>query len=72
MDKQTANMLIALIKGVTKTKQYNQMSDPEKYIDEDGIKTLTNAINALAKSSSSQDDYIAGHTYCSKGYYPYD
>ena len=64
MDRKTADMLIAMIKGVRKSKQYNQMSEPEYYIDEQGIKTLTNAINALAQGNSSDSNhYIAGHDY---------
>lgn len=71
MDRQTADMLIAMVKGVRKSKQYNQMSEPKYYIDEQGIKTLINTINALAKGNSSDSNhYIAGHDYpCG---YPYD
>ena len=70
MDRETADMLIAMIKGVCKSKQYNQMSEPEYYIDEQGIKTLINAINALAKGNSAHaDHYVSGHDYSC---YPYD
>ena len=55
MDKQTADMLIAVIKGVTKTKRYNQMADPEDYIDADGIKVLINTIKALDKAKRQSD-----------------
>ena len=40
------------------------MSEPEYYIDEQGINTLINAVNALAKGNSTNaDHYVSGHSY---------
>ena len=60
MDKMTRNALIAIVKGVTKTKQWSQR-ESEKFIDEQGINTIINAIEAFGKSGDYSDNPYDTH-----------
>lgn len=53
MNKETGKALILFIKGLVKTEHISGSDRPwdyytEKYIDEDGIKTLINIVKSLA------------------------
>lgn len=63
MDKMTTNVLTAIVKGVTKTRQWSQCGESEKYIDEQGINTIINAIEAFGKSDNCYDTYKNSQYY---------
>lgn len=67
MDKMTTNALIAIVKGVTKTRRWSQCGESEKYIDEQGINTIINAIKAFGKSEGYSDNPY--DTYKNSQYY---